>query len=95
MAYDFSALKVMVVDDNPHMHQILRSILGAMRITETQFVVDLKSAAGEMAHWRPDLIITDVMVGEESGLDLLEQVRKRSEERRVGKECRSRWSPYH
>ena len=23
------------------------------------------------------------------------QVRRRSEERRVGKECRSRWSPYH
>ena len=25
----------------------------------------------------------------------LEGVRDRSEERRVGKECRSRWSPYH
>ena len=25
----------------------------------------------------------------------LEITRKRSEERRVGKECRSRWSPYH
>src|SRR3712207_7335198 len=24
-----------------------------------------------------------------------EDVRRRSEERRVGKECRSRWSPYH
>ena len=23
------------------------------------------------------------------------QITKRSEERRVGKECRSRWSPYH
>ena len=23
------------------------------------------------------------------------EVRARSEERRVGKECRSRWSPYH
>ena len=23
------------------------------------------------------------------------QANKRSEERRVGKECRSRWSPYH
>ena len=23
------------------------------------------------------------------------KARKRSEERRVGKECRSRWSPYH
>src|SRR2546422_10141229 len=26
---------------------------------------------------------------------LLKAARKRSEERRVGKECRSRWSPYH
>ena len=25
----------------------------------------------------------------------LKRERKRSEERRVGKECRSRWSPYH
>ena len=25
----------------------------------------------------------------------LEKLAKRSEERRVGKECRSRWSPYH
>src|SRR3989449_9852342 len=25
----------------------------------------------------------------------LKPVRERSEERRVGKECRSRWSPYH
>ena len=32
-------------------------------------------------------------------IDVLKKVgkkeRKRSEERRVGKECRSRWSPYH
>ena len=26
---------------------------------------------------------------------LLDKQRSRSEERRVGKECRSRWSPYH
>ena len=28
-------------------------------------------------------------------ISALEAVRQRSEERRVGKECRSRWSPYH
>ena len=28
-------------------------------------------------------------------LDDSHKIRKRSEERRVGKECRSRWSPYH
>ena len=27
--------------------------------------------------------------------DLEKRSKKRSEERRVGKECRSRWSPYH
>ena len=27
--------------------------------------------------------------------NIIMQLRKRSEERRVGKECRSRWSPYH
>ena len=25
----------------------------------------------------------------------LQEIQERSEERRVGKECRSRWSPYH
>jgi len=28
-------------------------------------------------------------------VDLLLEIMSRSEERRVGKECRSRWSPYH
>ena len=27
--------------------------------------------------------------------ELFEKIEIRSEERRVGKECRSRWSPYH
>ena len=29
------------------------------------------------------------------GYELVLCARRRSEERRVGKECRSRWSPYH
>ena len=29
------------------------------------------------------------------GADVAQALGKRSEERRVGKECRSRWSPYH
>src|SRR2546426_10000924 len=29
------------------------------------------------------------------GIPLIRAVKERSEERRVGKECRSRWSPYH
>src|SRR2546430_6379713 len=42
----------------------------------------------------------DAAVGERLELELeemgvCEAVDRRSEERRVGKECRSRWSPYH
>ena len=31
----------------------------------------------------------------ECGAAVVRDVAERSEERRVGKECRSRWSPYH
>ena len=31
----------------------------------------------------------------EDGITFLAGANNRSEERRVGKECRSRWSPYH
>ena len=31
----------------------------------------------------------------EEGKELSMEIADRSEERRVGKECRSRWSPYH
>src|SRR5258707_11793506 len=41
----------------------------------------------------------DAIFNAEFGTDLVRLVReantRRSEERRVGKECRSRWSPYH
>src|SRR3712207_9503187 len=35
------------------------------------------------------------VAGDEAGVVTLMTLHTRSEERRVGKECRSRWSPYH
>src|SRR3989441_840652 len=37
----------------------------------------------------------DYAVGQRHGLPQIGVMTLRSEERRVGKECRSRWSPYH
>ena len=54
---------------------------------------------GESADVRPFIAQADVVVlpSYREGLPriLLEAMAMRSEERRVGKECRSRWSPYH
>src|SRR3712207_9422180 len=45
------------------------------------------------------LIVTRAATDGDMGTDIVGQFRRqagaRSEERRVGKECRSRWSPYH
>ena len=46
------------------------------------------------------VVLSDAVFGVEANdhaiyLDVKQYLADRSEERRVGKECRSRWSPYH
>ena len=41
-----------------------------------------------------DMLFLDIELPQKNGIELGQMIR-RSEERRVGKECRSRWSPYH
>ena len=40
-------------------------------------------------------ITRNAVIGKVHRLGLSGRAKARSEERRVGKECRSRWSPYH
>src|ERR1051326_5879087 len=60
------------------------------RAAGLQDVRNVSSAIGMIGSVKVRLKID----GEFNG-DLYGYVRHRSEERRVGKECRSRWSPYH
>ena len=39
--------------------------------------------------------VADFIEMRERGFYYVDKTQYRSEERRVGKECRSRWSPYH
>src|SRR3989475_13142950 len=79
-------------------------ILGGVEIPNAKGLVG-HSDADAVAHALTDAILGAAGLGDigtmfpptnprwkdADSLDLL----KRSEERRVGKECRSRWSPYH
>ena len=62
--------------------------------------------ANQLSAWRQDGKDIALLIGGADGLDAelkkeaasmirLSSMTLRSEERRVGKECRSRWSPYH
>src|SRR5256885_871939 len=61
----------------------------ARQITQLDLVIRLPRAGPEFHFLDLDLLL--LALGGVGFLVLLE----RSEERRVGKECRSRWSPYH
>ena len=69
-------------------------------------VVELPVRAGDVvkkgqliASIEPDVNQAQTLAGVRRGVNQAEidfaDAEKRSEERRVGKECRSRWSPYH
>ena len=82
---------------------LLRTLVGLEKPSAGQIFIkgrDLaKTSAAEMDEIRRKIgmsfqggaLFGSMTVGENVALPL----RERSEERRVGKECRSRWSPYH
>src|SRR5690242_10784993 len=60
------------------------------RATARELGIDLVAGSiPELREGRDKLSNTSVHVGPDG------EIKGRSEERRVGKECRSRWSPYH
>ena len=64
-------------------------------------IKDFKTGANDasVTFWNGSTIecvtSSDNSRGYRSHVLVLDEYRMRSEERRVGKECRSRWSPYH
>ena len=99
---------VYIVEDDPGIREIEEMALRNSNYTVETFerAADLYAA---LENGQPDLLLLDVMLPDEDGYSILRKIRTdsrlkelpvimitaRSEERRVGKECRSRWSPYH
>src|SRR2546426_11912261 len=55
----------------------------------------INSVKGKFKEFEGALVLEGDALTEASGTIQVKSVDTRSEERRVGKECRSRWSPYH
>ena len=68
-------------------------LLSRINFSAPRSVIDLGCGPGNSTRLLRDRWPDADVTGVDSSVEMLEQAR--SEERRVGKECRSRWSPYH
>ena len=75
MGYNFNAVRVLIADDSPHLHEIFKVLLGAMRIKDVRFVRHPNDALARMALSAPDVVITDLTLGVHDGIDLVRRIR--------------------
>src|ERR1019366_10646201 len=97
---DVSVLEAVVQDLRRQYGAVYRIMRAASGQAALDTLAQLKARQEPVA-----LLLSDQRMPGITGVDFLERARAlypdarrvllRSEERRVGKECRSRWSPYH
>ena len=83
--------RILVIDDEALMRTMV-TVACARLGHEALAAADLRTGL-EQGRTGVDVVLLDVWLPDGNGLEWQNDFR--SEERRVGKECRSRWSPYH
>ena len=76
VSISLEALSILVVDDNKHMHMVVKAILNSMRIKSIRFSDNAADAFMELRNWHPDIVITDWAMEPLDGLDFVRLVRK-------------------
>lgn len=76
--YRFDRLKIMVVDDNPHMRKLVVTILQAFGVVQVFEAPDAQRAWSVMRDLNPDVILLDWMMDGMTGLDFVKMVRTSS-----------------
>jgi CheY-like chemotaxis protein len=75
MSTQFSALKVLVADDNAHMRSIVSAILGGMGINKVEECCDGAQAFDRLRAWKADLAIVDFRMEPIDGVEFTQLVR--------------------
>jgi two-component system, chemotaxis family, chemotaxis protein CheY len=73
--YRFDRLKILVVDDNPHMRRLVCTILHAFGVTQIAEAVDAQQAWANLRDTNPDIILLDWMMEGMTGLEFAKMVR--------------------
>lgn len=73
--YRFDRLKILVVDDNPHMRTLVSTLLRAFGVVDICEASNAKQAWARLRDFRPDIVILDWMMDGMSGIDLTKMIR--------------------
>jgi CheY-like chemotaxis protein len=74
--YNFDDLKALVVEDSPHMRDLLKLLLHAMRIRTVLLASDGTEAFEMLRISRPDFILTDLEMQPIDGIQFVKMVRR-------------------
>jgi CheY-like chemotaxis protein len=69
-----TAIRCLIVDDNDHFRQVASDVLEREGIVITGVASTSTEALRQVDELRPDVTLVDVVLGEESGLDLAQQL---------------------
>ena len=81
-SYDFEKLRVMIVDDDPFMVRVVKTLLEALGVRESFAVEDQASLLRELQFWQPDILIVDQMMKPLTGLEIIKGIRQQLDDRR-------------
>src|SRR2546422_11210184 len=79
----------------PWSNEAEQAVLGAMLLDQDAALKAAEILDDAMFYREGHRLLFRSMIALTERGDVIDPVTLRSEERRVGKECRSRWSPYH
>jgi PleD family two-component response regulator len=72
---DFSNLRVLLIDDNQHMLELMQRVLLALRVKIIHRMMDAGEAFKELKHFSPDLIFVDWVMEPLDGHEFVRKVR--------------------
>jgi CheY-like chemotaxis protein len=73
---DFNRLRFLVVEDNPHMRRILRTLLHGFGARDVYEAEDGAAGLEAFTHHVPDIVITDWVMPIFDGLELTQMIRQ-------------------
>jgi CheY-like chemotaxis protein len=71
----FDYLKALVIEDNPHMRELLRTLLHALGIKNVSEAIDGTQGFAQLREHKPDFVLTDLSMKPMDGIEFTRLVR--------------------